>query len=198
MVSADDIRTVDQLLVARAACGIVAGERGLGRSIRKAFSDDAPVEIGVKAYDTGVTLLLDLGPFAQNLLHRAVGQHVIGIDAGVQLGMNIGIGRVVGRVHAAVFLIDVLDVKAVAAALPAAYQLCGIVCGAVVYDQPEKVLAALAAKALVGARQGMRPVVGRGEDSQNDFVAIHVFSQRLHRIFAATQLRLKRHTLPAE
>ena len=136
-------------------------------SIRKAFADDLSIEIRIKADKPGVALPFDLVPLVQDLLHRAACQHIVRIDAGVQLRVDIGVGYVVGGVHTAIFLVDVLNCKAIVAALPITHQLGGVIRRAVVHDQPDKILAALAAKAFVGTRQGVCAIVGRGEDGKN-------------------------------
>ena len=81
--------------------------------------------------------------------------------------MDIGVGHVVGSVHTAIRLIDVLNCKAIVSALPIAHQLGSVVRRAVVYDQPDKILTALAAKAFIGTRQGVCAIVGRGEDGKD-------------------------------
>ena len=78
--------------------------------------------------------------------------------------MDIGIGHIVGGMHTAISLIDILNFKSVIAALPIAHQFSGVVRRAVVHDQPDEILAALAAKAFIGTRQRMRPIVGRGKN----------------------------------
>ena len=163
-VGIDDIRAIDELLIARTARSIVAGQRRLGQSAREPLTDDLPIKVGIEPHEACIALILDLRPLAQDLLHRAVCQHVVGVDAGVQLRVDVGIGHVVGGVHPAIFFVDVLDLEAVVAALPIVHQLSGIVGGTVVNDQPNEVLAALAAKALIGARERMCPIVGGGED----------------------------------
>ena len=90
--------------------------------------------------------------------------------------MDIGIGHVVGSVHAAIFLIDILNFKSVVAALPIAHQFSCVVRRAVIHDQPDEILAALAAKAFIGTRQRMRPIVSGcedGEDGISSFVHKH-------------------------
>ena len=81
--------------------------------------------------------------------------------------MDIGVGHIVGGVHTAIFLIDVSNLKSAVTALPIAHQLDSVVRRAVVHDQPDKILTALAAKAFIGARQGVCAIVGRGEDSKD-------------------------------
>ena len=168
-IGIDDIRAVDQLFVTHTSGGIIAGNCSFDHSIRKSLADNFSFKVGVKAHDTRIPLAFNLGPFAQNFLHCAICQHVIGINAGVQFCVDVGIGHVVGRVHPTVFLVDILDLKAVVAALPVPHQLCGVVGRAVVYNQPDEVFAILTAQALVGARQGVRPIVSGSKDGENRF-----------------------------
>ena len=114
----DDTRAIDQLLVAGAARSIVTGERCFCHSSREILADNFSFKVGIQTNDAGIALVLDLGPFAQDLLHRANCQHVVGIDAGVQFRVDIGVGRIVSRVHSAIFLVDILNLKSVVAALP--------------------------------------------------------------------------------
>ena len=71
------------------------------------------------------------------------------------------------RVHSAIFLTDVSNLKSAVTALPITHQFCGVVRRAVVYDQPDKILTALAAKTFIGARHGVCAIVGRGEDGKD-------------------------------
>ena len=84
--------------------------------------------------------------------------------------MNIGVGNIVGRMHAAIFLVDVLNLKPVIAALPLLHQRGCVIRGTIVHNEPDEVLAALAAKALIGARQGVRAIVGGGENGENNVI----------------------------
>ena len=61
--------------------------------------------------------------------------------------------------HPAVFLVNIMNFKSIIAFLPLLHQLGCVVCGAVVYDQPDKVFAILAAQAFIGARKSMGSVV---------------------------------------
>lgn len=169
-VSVDHIRAVDQLFVARPPGSVVTGNGRLRHIDRKAFSDYIPGEISVKPDKTGIAFIPDLSPLVQDLLHRAVRQHIVRVNAGVQFGVNIGVGNIVGRMHAAIFLVDVLNLKPVIAALPLLHQRGCVIRGTIVHNEPDEVLAALAAKALIGARQGVRAIVGGGENGENNVI----------------------------
>ena len=95
--------------------------------------------------------------------------------------MNIGVGSIVSCMHTAIFLVDVLNLKPVIAALPLLHQRGCVIRGTIVHNEPDKVLAALAAKALIGARQGVGAIVGGGENGENSSHVIHVFSLRPHK-----------------
>lgn len=180
-VSVDHIRAVDQLFVACPPGSIVAGNGCLRHIDRKAFSDYIPGEISVKPDKTGIAFIFDLRPFAQDLLHRAVCQHIVRVNAGVQFGVNIGVGSIVSCMHTAIFLVDVLNLKPVIAALPLLHQRGCVVRGTIVHNEPDEVLAALAAKALIGARQRMGAIVGGGKNRKDSSHVIHVFSLCPHK-----------------
>ena len=48
-----------------------------------------------------------------------------------------------GGMHAAVFFVDIADLKPAVLPLPFTYQLRGIIGGPVIHDQPDKILAVL-------------------------------------------------------
>ena len=95
--------------------------------------------------------------------------------------MNIGVGSIVSCMHTAIFLVDVLNLKPVIAALPLLHQRGCVIRGTIVHNEPDKVLAALAAKALIGARQRMGAIVGGGKNRKDSSHVIHVFSLRPHK-----------------
>ena len=93
--------------------------------------------------------------------------------------MNIGIGNIVSRMHTAIFLVDVLNFKPVVPALPFSHQRGCVIRGTIVHNEPDEGLAALAAKALIGARQGVGAIVGGGENGENRISSfVHRHSNR--------------------
>ena len=77
-----------------------------------------------------------------------------------------------GGMHAAVFFVDVLNLKSAVAALPIAHQYGGIVSGTVIHNEPEKILTTLSTETLIGARQRMRPVIGGREDGEDNISGV--------------------------
>ena len=160
------IRAQHQFFVAPAAVAVIAVHGDIFLAGYKAGTDDGTAERGIQAQKTGIALVLDLLPGVKDDLYGVGGQGVVGIDADVQLCVDLFIGGVVGGVHAAVFFVNISNLKTVILCLPLLYQLGGIVRRTVVHDQPDEVSIFLTFHAFVGPGQGVSPVVGRGENGQ--------------------------------
>ena len=108
-----------------------------------------------ETHNSRIAFLSDCIPLAQYLFYCSVRHNIVGINTRIKLRTNVGISRIVSSMHTAVFFIDILNLESVIAVLPITHQFCSIVRRAVVYNQPDKVLAALTAEAVISARKRM-------------------------------------------
>ena len=157
-IAADDVGAVNQLLVALASACVIVGESGRFHAI-ESTSYNGAVLGGVEANYAGIAVGAVFFPEVDNLLYGIIGHIVVAIDASIEFGGDIAVCCVVSSMHSLIFLVDILN-RDNAIGNPLFDKLASAIGGTVVNNQPDEVLARLTAKALVGARYGVRAVVG--------------------------------------